>query len=339
VVRAGNPDLRRGGADLIAADSGTGRARARVFVIFNPAADGGRGAKIIPRFRTLLDRYVPGYGHAVSTRSGQEASLAEEALRGGYDTIVACGGDGTWSAVADRLLSLNAPEVTFGILPSGTGNDFGRNLGVPGDDPEAAVRILAEGRGIQADAGRILGGSRHEERETEFREERYFLNVVGFGFDVAVVDEAKGARFFRGELLYKTAAIKQLFRFPGFDVTLEDGEGYRNSNRTLMLTITNAEFFGGGFPIAPGASLRDGALHACHVEDAKALRRALLFDRAGKGRHEASPEVHRRVGTRFRLTFPGPFRFEVDGDIYAASGTEISVEVRPAALRVLAPAG
>ncbi|MGW8266814.1 MAG: diacylglycerol/lipid kinase family protein, partial [Longimicrobiales bacterium] len=218
-------------------------------------------------------------------------------------------------------------------------NDFGRNLGVPGDDAEAAVRVLAEGRATRVDVGRILGGSRHEERERELREERYFLNVVGFGFDVAVVDEAKGARFLRGELLYKTAAIKQLFRFPGFDVTLADGTGYRESSRTLMLTITNAEFFGGGFPIAPGGSLQDGVLHACHVEDAKPLRRALLFDRAGKGRHEAAPEVHTRVGRRFSLTFPGPFRFEVDGDIYAASGREISVEVRAAALPVLAPGG
>jgi len=313
--------------------------RGRVLVIFNPAADGGRGAKLVPRYRALLDRYLPGYGHEISSRSGQEAFLAERAIRDGYDTIVACGGDGTWSAVADRILSLNDPEVTFGILPGGTGNDFGRNLGVPGDDPEAAVRVLAEGRVLRVDAGRILGGSRHEEREEAAREERYFLNVVGFGFDVAVVDEAKGARFLRGELLYKTAAIKQLFRFPGFDVTLEDDAGYRKSSRTLMLTITNATFFGGGFPIAPGASLQDGALHACYVEDAKPLRRAILFDRAGKGRHEASPEVHTRVAPRFDLTFPGPFRFEVDGDTYAAPQPGICVEVRAAALKVLAPGG
>ena len=120
-------------------------------------------------------------------------------------------------------------------------------------------------------------------------------------------------------------------------MTLEAGEGFRKSDRTLMLTITNAEFFGGGFPIAPGASLQDGALHACYVEDAKPLRRALLFDRAGKGRHEGCPEVETRVGPRFDLTFPEPFRFEADGDIYASSGREISVEVRAAALRVLAP--
>jgi len=308
-----------------------------VFVVFNPASDGGRGAGRIQRYRELLDRYLPGYRHAVSPHSGAEAPLTEEALRDGFDTIVAVGGDGTWSAVADRLLSLEAPRSTLGILPSGTGNDFGRNLGVPGGDPEAAVRILAEGGVVRVDVGQIRGITRHEERETEGRDRRFFLNVVGFGFDVAVVDQARGARFLRGELLYKTAALRQLFRFPGFQAVLEAEGGTPISAPALMLTITNGAFFGGGFPIAPGASLRDGLLHACYVEDARPLRRLLLFNGAGKGRHEGFPEVHPRVGDRFSLTFPGPVRFEVDGDIYSSPEGALSVEVRKKALPVLAP--
>jgi diacylglycerol kinase (ATP) len=275
----------------------------------------------------------------VTSRSGEEASLAEEALKTGYDTIVAAGGDGTWSAVADRILSLDRTDVTFGVLPSGTGNDFGRNLGIPGNDLEGAVRILAGGRSIPVDVGRIIGPSRHEGRGDALREERFFLNVVGFGFDVAVVDGAKGANFLRGELLYKVTALQQLFRFPGFSLTLEDDLGFSRSERTLMLTITNGEHFGGGFPIAPGASVQDGVLHACYIGDAKPLRRLVLFDRAGKGRHEESAEVDARAAPLFRLSFPHPVRFEVDGDIFAASQPELTIEVRKGALKVLAPEG
>jgi diacylglycerol kinase family enzyme len=208
---------------------------------------------------------------------------------------------------------------------------------VPGDDPEAAVRILSAGHGTRVDAGRILGGTRHEEREEGPRDVRFFLNVVGFGFDVAVVDEAKRARFLSGEVLYKVAALKQLFRFPGFAMTLEAEGEHWSSDPTLMLTITNGEFFGGGFPIAPRASLQDGALHACHIRDTKPLRRLLLFHRAGRGRHEISPEVDARVASRFKLVFPGPVRFEMDGDVYSTAGDQISVEVRKQALLVLAP--
>ncbi|MFH1763121.1 MAG: diacylglycerol kinase family protein [Gemmatimonadota bacterium] len=305
--------------------------------MFNPASNGGRGEKRIPRYLELLRRHLPQFDHAVSARSGDEASLTEEALRTGYHTIVAAGGDGTWSAVADRILSLNRGDVTFGVLPGGTGNDFCRNLGIPGNDLEGAVRNLVEGKVISVDAGRIVGPSRHEDRGDATREGRFFLNVVGFGFDVAVVDGAKGASFLRGELLYKATAVQQLFRFPGFQVTLEDDEGFRRSDPTLMLTVTNGEHFGGGFPIAPGASVQDGLLHACYIGDAKPLRRLVLFDKAGKGRHEGSREVDSRAATRFRLSFPRPFRFEVDGDVYAASECGLTLEVMKGALRVLAP--
>jgi diacylglycerol kinase (ATP) len=311
----------------------------RAFVIFNPASDGGRGGKRIPRYLDLLRRHLPGFDHVVTSRSGDEAALTEEALATGYDTIVAAGGDGTWSTVADRMLSSGRREVVFGVLPGGTGNDFGRNLGIPGNDMEQAVRVLAAGHVIQADAGRIIGPTRHEERGDAPRGDRYFLNVAGFGFDVAVVDGAKGARFLRGELLYKATAVQQLFRFPGFSVTLRDDQGFRRSDPTLMLTITNGEHFGGGFPIAPGATVQDGVLHACYIGDAKPLRRLVLFDRAGKGRHEECEEVDARAATHFKLTFPQPVRFEVDGDIYAAGGASLQLEVVKGALRVLAPGG
>lgn len=322
-------DLRGGGADL-------SQSR-RVLVIFNPAADGGRGIKRIPRYLELLRELLPEHEHVVTSRSGEEATVVDRALHDGYGTIVAVGGDGTWSAVADRILQAGLPEVVFGILPAGTGNDFGRNLGIRGDDLEAAVRTVAAGRTHRVDVGRIRGLSRHEERERAPVEGRYFLNVVGFGFDVAVVDGSRSARFLRGELLYRTTALRQLFRYPGFSVTLEDGEGFQVSGPTLMLTVTNGKYFGGGFPIAPRARLQDGYLHACHIGNAGALRRMALFDRAGKGLHEAAPEIRTHRAPAFRLTFPDAVRFEIDGDIYVAPGGAVEIEVQKAALPVLAP--
>ncbi len=104
-----------------------------------------------------------------------------------------------------------------------------------------------------------------------------------------------------------------------------------------MLTITNGEYFGGGFPIAPKASVQDGLLHACHIGNAQPLRRLVLFDKAGKGRHIGEREVDARKAERFNVRFPEPVRFEMDGDVYAAQGPELTVEVVRGALRVLAP--
>jgi diacylglycerol kinase (ATP) len=306
------------------------------FVIFNPVSGRGRGGRRIPRYSELLDRHLPGWLHGFTTRAGDEARLVDQALEAGAGTIIAVGGDGTWSHVADRILARNA-DVRFAVLPSGTGNDFGRNLGLPSDDLEGAVRSVAAGHTRAIDVGRVLSPSTHDERGGPAADGRHFLNVVGFGFDVAVVDAARHARFLRGALLYKSTAFLQLFRFPGFDVALEDGTGFERAGHGLMLTISNGRFFGGGFPIAPRATVTDGALHACLIRDASPLTRLRLFDRAGKGRHETEPQVETRSASAFRIRFPAPPRFEMDGDVYASATPDVRLEVRPAALRVILP--
>ena len=325
-------DLRGAGEDLTERRPG-----ASTFVIFNPASGRGRGGRDLRLWLDLLGRHLPGVEHAVTTRPAHEAELAERAIAQGFTTIVAAGGDGTWSHVADRLLSSGKPGLRFGLLPSGTGNDFGRNLGLSRRSPEEAVRVLARAEPRAVDVGRVLTPSVRADRpDAEFRAPRYFLNVVGFGFDVAVIDAARGARFLRGELLYKVTALQQLFRFPGFQVQVADAEGGRRSGRQLMLTVSNGCFFGGGFPIAPGATVDDGQLHACLIGDAGPWERFRLFNLAEKGRHVRSPRVALQGSTVFHIRSQPAPRFEIDGDVYRSAGEEVTVEVIPGALQVMA---
>ena len=285
----------------------------------------------------LLDRHLPGTRHGVTTRPGEEAELADRALSEGYSTLVAVGGDGTWSHVADRILASGRSDVRFGLLAAGTGNDFGRNLGLSQLPPAEAVQVLARGFSRRVDVGRVVSPSASPAHPGDPpRPTRHFLNLVGFGFDVAVIDAAAHARFLRGAALYKLTALQQLFRFPGLDIDVEDELGERRSGRHLMLTVSNGCYFGGGFPIAPGASVEDGRLHACMIEDAGPLERFRLFNLAEKGVHLPSPRVHLRGSTRFHVRAPEPPRFEIDGDVFRSGTDEVVVEVLPARLEVLA---
>jgi diacylglycerol kinase (ATP) len=272
----------------------------------------------------------------VTARPGEERDLAEGALRAGFDLIVAVGGDGTWSNVADRVVASGRADVAFGVLPSGTGNDFGRNLGFDPAGGAEAVRVLAEGHTRQVDVGRLDTPSASEHTPGH-HEPRHFLNLVGFGFDIAVLDAAAGARFLRGELLYKLTALQQLFRFPGFEVGLSAKGAGRRDGRHLMLTISNGRYFGGGFPIAPQARIDDGKLHACRIMDAPPLTRLRLFNLAEKGQHVRSDRVEILDQDAFRLEFPAPPRFEMDGEVRQAAESELVVRVLPGALRVVAP--
>jgi diacylglycerol kinase (ATP) len=328
VVRKGTPDVRPDGVVL---------TRKRHYVIFNPASGRGRGATRIDRYRGLLDEALDDVTYGATTRPGEERDLAEAAVADGYDVIVAVGGDGTWGNVADRLVASERDDVALGILPSGTGNDFGRNFGYDPRSPDQAVRAIAEGHTRLVDVGRVDTLSASEDTPDVF-EPRHFLNVIGFGFDIAVIDAAKGARFLRGEVLYKVTALQQLFRFPGLRVGVATSSGEELDSDNLMLTVSNARYFGGGFPITPAAEVDDGRLHACIIGDASPLTRLKLFNLAERGRHIASDRVTILDDDGFRLRFAEPPRFEMDGDVRKSSDATIDVRVLPRALSVLVPA-
>lgn len=104
-----------------------------------------------------------------------------------------------------------------------------------------------------------------------------------------------------------------------------------------MVTVSNGRYFGGGFPIAPEATVDDGQLHACLIGDAPGLTRMKLFNAAERGRHVESPLVEMVNTERFRLTFRAPPRFEMDGDVRIADDSVVEVRCIPRALNVLAP--
>lgn len=313
------------------------------FVIFNPASGHGRGARRISLYRGLLDKQLGSYEWAATTAPGEEAALAEGAIAGGAKLVVAVGGDGTWSHVADRVVASGRPDVSLGLLAAGTGNDFARSLGLSYREPEHAVAVLAAGGTRRIDVGRVVSHWRPAVtpdaaagkpwRETP----RHFLNLVGFGFDIAVIDATLRARFLRGALLYKLTAMQQLLLYRSPRLRLSDGGGWSTEGRHLILTVSNGRIFGGGFPIAPDADLQDGRLDACAIADASPARRARLFSLAGKGGHVGAKGVTLRQDRAFTVRFDEQVRYEVDGEVHQSRTGEVRLDVVPAALSVVVP--
>lgn len=294
------------------------------FVLFNPAAGRGRGARRRDVFQALLERHLPDHDQATSEYAGHEIELVDAALQAGYQTIVAVGGDGTWSVAADRVIRSGRDDVALGLLPAGTGCDFGKSLGIIYGRLESAVRGIAQRRTQRIDVGRVEG--------------RHFLNVVGFGFDIAVIDDAEGFPILKGDVLYQFCALRQLFRFGGIPLELSDGTGPPLVRDALMLVVANANFFGGSFHIAPKASLQDGRLDAVCIGNGGPLARARLFQLVGKGRHEGHPKVDVHQAEAFEVTFSGSVRYEVDGEVLSSQDRRLRIESVPRALTVCMPA-
>lgn len=316
------------------------RDERRPFVIFNPASGRGRALKRIESYLTLLQKHFGEVESAATSRPGEEGLLAQEAIRNGKNLIVAVGGDGTWGNVADRVVSSGNDDVILGILATGTGNDFGRNFGLSRRSPEDAVRILAEGRCVEVDVGRVTSGGSPVGPHADtlgFDSPRHFLNLIGFGFDVSVIEAAADARFLHGALLYKLTALRKLVSYRAASLTLNpDGEP-DISGAQLMLTISNGPFFGGGIMVAPAAEIHDGKLDAVTFGDTSALGRFRLFNAAEKGQHVLSKHVHTRRSDRFSVEFESPPRYELDGELWQADSNVVEVEGLKGALKVMIP--
>jgi diacylglycerol kinase (ATP) len=298
--------------------------RRSIFVIFNPAAGGGRAGKLAGNYARLL-RPIGEIEQSMTAAPGEEADLADRALSQGYTEILAVGGDGTWGKVVDRIVRTGRRDVTLGLLPAGTGNDFAKSIGVRADRIESAVRGIAEGRRRIIDVGRA--GS------------RYFLNVVGFGFDIAVIDDALRFPFLHGDFLYRFCALRQLFKYRGLPIAISGGSEATGRRSHLMLTVSNGNYFGGSFRIAPDAKLDDGRLDLVSIYDVGPLARPVLFSRVSKGTHPGHAMVEVRQAPRFTATFDTPVRYELDGDVYDLEGSFLEIEAVPAALSVFVPAG
>lgn len=291
----------------------------RVCVIINPASGRGKGRKAVPLIREAFGA-VGVTTFWETTARGDEASLVREALSRGFSTVVATGGDGTWSNVGRAILREGAGKsMTLALIAAGTGNDLAKSIGAPATDYSLTARLVAEGRSTFVDAGKIG--------------DDFFLNSVGFGFDASVLATIEKMSWLRGSAVYTVAALRQLFTYRGLSVSSRDADIPPNA---MMIIVANGGYLGGAFHIAPSATITDGTLDTVIIGDMGPLDRLKLFGAAMKGGHIGRVGVTTVRGQNITLQFDHPPVCQRDGELDYLSDTVVTLACIPAALKVVA---
>jgi diacylglycerol kinase (ATP) len=292
----------------------------RTFVILNPNSGKGRGRRLEPQIRDVFRG--DGVEFGLTAAKGDEERLAVQAIRQGFDRIVAVGGDGTTSNIGHAIIESGRP-VALGLVPGGTGCDLARTLDIPQNDLQRCAAIVNGGKTRAIDVGRVEG--------------RHFLNVAGFGFDMAVLERSFKVKWLRGELLYLYCALLEMKAYPGFHLTsLLDGQP-GPAGTHMMVIVANAKKFGGGFAIAPDASLEDGKLDIVTFGELGFFERLKAMGALMKGEHNALHGVSTVPASRAVFNFKSAPSFETDGEARQASGLSLTIETLPKALNVLVP--
>jgi YegS/Rv2252/BmrU family lipid kinase len=254
----------------------------------------------------------------VTEQPGHGSVLAREALAEGAALVIAWGGDGTINEVASELVFR---DVSFGVIPSGSGNGLARELKIPCHVEQAFATAFAASERV-IDAGEIEG--------------RLFFNIAGVGLDARVAHEfAATGLVRRGFTRYIEIATQHLFSFqPGHYRIVADGAA--TETRALVIAIANGRQYGNGAVIAPDARLDDGKLEVIVVGERSALRALTQMPMLFTGRIGQVPGITMMPARELTITSQDAMVYHADGEP-CLGGTSIHARIRPQALRVRVP--
>jgi YegS/Rv2252/BmrU family lipid kinase len=255
--------------------------------------------------------------------SGREISeAAQRALDDRVARVVACGGDGTVSAVASKVAGSG---VALGVLPTGTLNHFAKDLGLP-LDLDAAIDVIATGRERGVDVGEVNG--------------RIFINNSSLGLypDIVLDRERQRRRLGRGKWMALLAAsLHALRRYPVLSLAMQaDGRPLRR--RSSFVFIGNNEYRMEGFEIGERAALSDGVLSLYVTQRTGRFGLLRLAVRALFGRLRQARDFDMLRAAEVVVDTPRHrVHVAADGELLVME-TPLTYRVRPAALRVIVPA-
>ena len=232
-----------------------------------------------------------------------DAAALDAALTGLDGRIpVVAGGDGSLHLVVNRLRRAGRlDQVTLGLLPLGTGNDFARAARVP-LDPLAAAVALTTARPrrfdlLEDDTGRVVVNAAH----------------AGLGAEAAAAAADHKPRL--GALAYPLGALLAGLREEGWVLRVSvDGTPYAIGERLLMVGVANGPTIGGGTPLCPMARADDGRLDVVVVATVGPAARVGFAAAPRVGTHLDRDDVHHLRGTRVQVSGE-PVRHNVDGEL------------------------
>jgi len=286
----------------------------KILFVINPIS----GGKTKYNFPSKIDKYLDKSkfdSECVFTEyRGHGSHIAAEALKNGFDILVAVGGDGTINEVASEV---EGTDKLMGIIPFGSGNGLARSLGIPIREVQAIKRINKLNIS-KIDSGTFNG--------------RKFFNMAGIGFDAQI-----SARFAenikRGFSSYAKIAFSEVSNYqPQFYRLNIDGK--ECEHQAFMISVANSSQYGNNAHISPFASLKDGLLDICILKPFPLYKfPALVFRMFRKNTHQSN-YLEIIQGSKIIITRESAAAIHLDGDPFTM-GTTLTIGINPHSLNIL----
>ncbi len=299
-------------------------------VIVNPNAGAGKCGRDWPLIEEILRDEIGNFELALTVRRFHAMIIARNKINEGFKKIIVVGGDGTLNEVINGLFAqkqFNTTDITLGMIPVGTGNDWSRMFGIPFGYNDA-VKTIKKGHTFIQDAGRVVF------TKQDRTQRRYFINIAGIGFDAIVTKRSnelkeKGKN---GKVMYFMNIFAKLFGYRHFLATVNiDGTIYHHDIFSMNVGI--CKYSGGGMIQVPDAIADDGKFDLTIIKKMRKLEVIRSLPKLYNGQIKKHPKVQFFIGKTIQINSPKSVYLETDGE--SLGHTPFEFEIIPRSVRII----
>jgi diacylglycerol kinase (ATP) len=278
-----------------------------------------------PRQLEQAARFLQGHGIEVNValaKPKEEATpLAKQAVKDGYDMVIAMGGDGTLEAVLRGMVGRKTP---MGIIPTGTQNNIAKSLGIPTDLEEACM-LIASKHIRKIDVGRV---------KVKNGKKLFFFELTAIGLVAALYPEANKLQ--EGKLSkLKDVALTLIHQEPDPEVLLTLDDESKVKIKTMLVVVSNAPMFGANFLVAPDASVTDGLLDISVYPDFSKTELLAYYAQIRAEGFSANEKVQRYRASKIEIkTNP---KMDVMADGVMLGKGKVEIKSKPSAVWMITP--
>ena len=314
-----------------------------LYFIVNPTSRSGMGAKIWDEVETELKKQKVPYELYETRYKGHAKELAQMVCNKQDEDIrlVSLGGDGTVNEVVNGMEHFE--KVRFGVISTGSGNDFARGLKIEDKPLEQLERLLKADKERSID----LGLASWENCESP----RYFAVSAGIGMDAIVVKRTLVSRWKKflnaihlGKLVYPIITVQTLFSMTVFKMqalawnVVTKGvfkeQQRREYQKVIFTAAMNFRSEGGGIPMVPNATADDGKLSMCTISDVPKWLAFFYLPFLIVGKQERLKQFETFDCEKYETTYENAVTLHLDGE-YVGEVKNVVFTCVPKKLRVI----
>ena len=270
-----------------------------VAIVCNPQAGNGKALEVADKIvKSLKEKDV---AYSIFTAAWPQ-------IWNGITQVWIVGGDGTLNYFINQNPDIKLP---LSIFKGGTGNDF-HELLYCAMTVEEQVELALQNRFHLVDAGMCNG--------------KLFVNGVGIGFDGAIVKDLFSRKKSNGKSAYLVSILKNIFFYKEKKCAIMFDEHMLNQD-CFMINIANGRAYGGGFKVAPKASITDGLLDLNIVGEIASFKRLYYVPIIEKGRHLELSFIHYHQTNKVQIKSPFLLPAHMDGEYFTSD--EFIIECLP----------